>query len=354
MHKKGENSMRLPFGKIPPEILESHVFPYLGANRSDVILGPARGEDASLVQVDDILVASSCDPISGAYKWIGRLAVHISANDISTLGVKPRWFNSCILLPRNSDVKDLDDISRQTHEAAVELGIAVIGGHSEVTLGLDHPIIVGFCMGVAKGGRYITSKGAKEGGKIILTKGVAVEGTAIICTDKSDLVKRVLGEELQQRGAEYINLISVVEEALAAYTFGGVQAMHDPTEGGVAGGLHEIGDASECGFRIYEDKLIIRSETEKICHTFGLDPLRLISSGALLIVADEGKAPALLNHLRSLGINSSIIGEVTNNPKQRTIVTSKGREETLSRPESDELWTVLLKDIHDFDLKNVS
>jgi hydrogenase maturation factor len=351
MHKKGENSMRLPFGKIPPEILESHVFSYLGANRNDVILGPARGEDASLVKTDDVLIASSSDPISGAIRWIGHIAVHISANDVSTLGVKPRWFNSCIMLPETSGIDDLKCVSRQIHKAASELGVAIIGGHSEITPGLEHPLIVGFCMGIAEAGHYITSSGAKEGGKIILTKGVAIEGTAIICTDKSSLVKQILGEDVQQRGAEYISDISIVREALAAFHFGGVQAMHDPTEGGVAGGLHEVGDASHCGFRIYEEKLIIKPETEQICSSFGIDPLRLISSGTLLVVVDNEKAEDLLHHLKSLKLDSSIIGEIVADSTYRKLITSEGREDDLTRPDSDELWRALVKDRHDFDLK---
>ncbi|MGC8849720.1 MAG: AIR synthase family protein [Candidatus Bathyarchaeia archaeon] len=336
--------MRLPFGKVPSEILEAYVYPYLGAERSDVILGPARGEDAAVVEAGKSLIVSSCDPISGALSHIGWLAVNISANDVSTLGVKPRWFHSCILLPEGSDMEDLAAVSRQIHEAAKELGIAVIGGHSEVTPGLSHPVVVGFCMGVASEGRYVKSSGAKPGGTIILSKGVAIEGTAIICADKAEQVRRILGEEAWRKGFEYIKMISVVKEALAAFNFGGVQAMHDPTEGGVAGGLHEIADASRCGFKIYEDRLLIRPETRRICEAFKLDPLKLISSGALLIVADEDKAEPLVKHLEGIGVPASIIGEVVEDPSHRRIVKLNGEEQDLTRPEMDELWKIPLGD----------
>jgi hydrogenase maturation factor len=344
------NKIRLlPFGKIPPNILESSVFPYLGASREDVLLGPARGEDASIVKADDILVASSCDPVTGSEKWMGWLAVHVTANDVSTLGVQPRWFNSCILLPETDDNEKLVMISQQVDEAAKELGVAVIGGHCEVTPGLSHPIIIGFCMGVTKEGDYITSSGAKSGGKIILTKGVALEGTAILCTDRRDLVKRFLGNEVQQKGAEYIRMISVVKDALAAVSIGGVQAMHDPTEGGVAGGLHELSDASKCGFKIYEEYLLIKSETRKICNLFRINPLNLISSGALVIVIDEDKATPLLNYLHKLSIDASIIGEIVDDPTYRKIVTEHDKIVDLSRPDTDELWDALGKGIHDLE-----
>ncbi len=208
-------------------------------------------------------------------------------------------------------------------------------------------------MGVAEGGRYVTSGGAKAGGRIILTKGVAIEGTAIICNDKADLVKEALGESVQRRGAEYIRMISVVREALAAFNFGGVQAMHDPTEGGIAGGLHEMCDASKCGFRIYENKLIVKPETEKICDVLGIDPLRLISSGALMIVVDDDRADGLLGYLRRIGITASVIGDVVDDPRHRKIVKSREGEVNLPRPETDELWRALLEDVHDFDLKKI-
>ncbi|MBS7645672.1 MAG: AIR synthase family protein [Candidatus Bathyarchaeia archaeon] len=332
--------MRLPFGKVPSEVLEAYVYPYLGAERDDVVLGPARGEDAAVVDAGKTLVASSCDPISGALSHIGWLAVNISANDVSTLGVRPRWFHSCILLPEGSSVEDLAVVSHQIHEAAEELDIAVVGGHSEVTPGLSHPVVVGFCMGVAAGGRYVTSSGAKPGGRIILTKGVAIEGTAIICSDKAEQVRSILGEEVWRRGSDYIRMISVVKEALAAFDFGGVQAMHDPTEGGVAGGLHELADASRCGFKIYEDKLLIKPETRIICEAFNLDPLRLISSGALLIAADRDKAEPLVEYLGGMGVPASIIGEVVEDPSHRRIIALNGEELDLARPEMDELWRI--------------
>jgi hydrogenase maturation factor len=144
-------------------------------------------------------------------------------------------------------------------------------------------------------------------------------------------------------------MISVVKDALAAVSIGGVQAMHDPTEGGVAGGLHELSDASKCGFKIYEEDLLIKPETRKICNLFRINPLNLISSGALVIVIDEDKATSLLNYLHKLSIDASIIGEIVDDPTYRKIVTEHNKIADLSRPDTDELWDALGKSTHDLE-----
>lgn len=83
-----------------------------------------------------------------------------------------------------------------------------------------------------------------------------------------------------ERAASFIGMISVVEDALTANEIG-VHAMHDPTEGGVANGLHEMADAAGLGFRVYGgERIPIREETIKICEFYNLNPpLALISSG---------------------------------------------------------------------------
>ena len=62
--------------------------------------------------------------------------------------------------------------------------------------------------------------------------------------------------------------ISIVKDALIAYKTGGVHAMHDPTEGGIIGGIHEIADASKLGVIIFKNKIPIKYETSIICKYF--------------------------------------------------------------------------------------
>jgi hydrogenase maturation factor len=330
-------------GKVPLHLLDQAVFKYLGAKRDDIVFGPSRGEDAAIVRVGRDLLALHCDPISGAYSRIGWIAMNIATNDIATRGVRPRWAVSCILLPEGSDEALLESICRDMDTAAKELGVGIVGGHSEVTPGLDHPIVIVFPVGVAEKGRYVTCSSAKPGGKIILTKSAAIEGTAILASDRAEPLARRFGEEFVERCRSFFGRLSVMKEALLAFEFGGVQAMHDPTEGGLAGGLNELADAAKVGFRIYEDKIPVALETEKICRFFEIDPLRLISSGSLIIVADSESVEGISSRVDDAGIPSIVIGEIVEGGN-RIIVRKGGKEEPLPMPLSDELWSALARE----------
>jgi hydrogenase maturation factor len=333
-------------GKIPSDILERIVFKHLGIKRKDVLLGPKLGEDAAVVKVGGKTLIVSTDPITGASERVGFLAVHVCANDVATRGVQPRWFTSCILLPEGVGEDIVQRICDQVDRAARELGVAVIAGHAEVTPGLNHPIVVGCMMGVAENGRYVTSSGAKPGDKLVLTKGVGIEGTAILASDREDVLSKRLGRDVARRARNFFEKISVVKDAMIAFKTGGVTAMHDPTEGGVAGGLHELADAANAGLKVYKEKMRVPIETRKICNFFGIDPLQLISSGSLLIaVRGEIGVTKLLKNLKASGIAASEIGILTNARKGRTLIEKNGREVELVRPVSDHLWKALAKSL---------
>jgi len=328
-------------GKVPPETLKGIVYRYLGVEREEVILGPALGEDGAVVKVGSKVLISSMDPITGAAERIGWLAVNINANDVATFGVRPLFFSSCILLPEDSGETIVETICKQIDSAARKLGMAVIGGHSEVTPELNRPVIVGCAMGVTEPGRYVTSSGSKAGNKLILTKGAGIEGTAILATERHHKLQGKLDEALLKSAERFYEQISVVEEAVLSFETGGVTAMHDPTEGGVAGGIHELADASNLGVRILEEKIRVSPETARICGVFEIDPLQLISSGALLISAGFRSAREIVNKLMSRGIRADIIGEFLEDPEKRLLVRADGSVIDLVRPLSDHLWSAL-------------
>ena len=335
--------MRLPKGKIPPDILSEVVFKQLGEDRADVILGPSLGEDGALVKVGDKILVSAMDPITGAIEHIGWLAVNVNANDIATFGIRPIFFSSCILLPENSGEDVVKTICSQMHSAAKKLGIAIIGGHAEVTPELPRPIVVGSCMGVAESGRYVTSGGSKPDDLLVLTKGAGIEGTAILADEKREILIEKLGEPLVKSAEAFYNRISVVEEAIIAFETGGVRAMHDPTEGGIAGGIHELADAACLGFRIHEAKIPIAPETHKICDLFAIDPLQLIGSGSLLISAEPERADEIVENITAAGIKASVIGKFSRDASDRILIRKDGSETNLIRPTSDHLWVALEK-----------
>ncbi len=332
-------------GKVPTEILERIVFKNLGVKRKDVIVGPTAGVDVAIVKAGEEILAVSTDPITGAEEWIGWLAVNVSANDVATCGVQPRWFVSCMLLPEGSKADLVDKICRQIDKAARQLGVAVIAGHCEITPGISHPIVVGCSVGVAEGGKYVTSRGAKPGNSLILTKGAGIEGTAILASDKGRELLETFDEKFLKRAEKFFEKISVVEDAITAFKTGGVLAMHDPTEGGVAGGIHELADAAKVGFQVHEEKILIPEETEKICEFFKIDPLQLISSGSLLISAEKERSAEIVDRLSQKGVYTSIIGETRKPSFGRKIVTRERKKVDLVRPISDHLWIALAKQL---------
>ncbi len=332
--------MKLPLGKIPADILKEVVFKNLGAERKEVTVGPAAGIDGAVLDLGDKSLIVSMDPITGAVERIGWLAVNVNANDVATFGVEPAFLFSCIMLPENAEKKLVETISAQMHEAAKHLGIAIVGGHCESTPGLANPIVVGCTMGLTEKGCYVTAGGAKPGDRLILTKSTGIEGTAILATDREQALKKTINPTMLQAAKNFYNQISVVKDALTACKTGGVHAMHDPTEGGVANGIHEMADASNVGAKVFEEAIAVQPETAQICSHFQIDPLQLISSGALLISAEAKSASQIVSSLKRERIQASVIGEFTEN-KNRVLMQKNGGAKALPRPLSDHLWTAL-------------
>jgi hydrogenase expression/formation protein HypE len=309
-HPQLRGAHRMLPGKVPPEILNKIVFPHLGVLDTSVLLGPKLGEDASLIQIGDHVIVASTDPITGSVEDIGWLVVHVNANDIATFGVAPRWFLVSIMLPNGSKPEELESIMTQIDEATKALNIAVVGGHSEVTERLEQPIVVGFMMGLAEKNQYVTSKGAKVGDVLMMTKTIAIEGTAILATEGYDKLSKLLGNDVIKDACKLRDQISVVKEGVTAFDTGHIHAMHDPTEGGLAGGIHELCDASSVGFNIDYDKIPISMPTRLICEVLQLNPLELISSGTMLMSCASENVDMVVNTLKKEGIDTTPIGVI--------------------------------------------
>ncbi len=335
--------MILPPGKIPKDLLEKVVFNHLGIRRKEVAVGPLAGFDAAVINAGSKSIVVSTDPITGALERVGWLAVNVNANDVATFGVEPAFFLSCVMLPEKSDSKMVETISVQMDKATKALGMAIVGGHCESTPGLTNPIVVGCAMGITGKGEYVTSGGAKPGDKLILTKSVGIEGTAILASDRKEQLRKAVDADTLQKAERFYERISVVKEAVAAFGTGFVHAMHDPTEGGLAGGVHEMADAANLGARISEEKIRIEPETVKICDFFKIDPLQLIASGSLLIAAKPDKADEVIQTIETNNIRAAVIGEFVPSPKERLIKRKNGKTGDLARPVSDHLWQALEK-----------
>jgi hydrogenase expression/formation protein HypE len=333
--------MKLPHGKIPVDLLNEVVFKHLGIDRREVVLGPSAGIDGAIIEAGDRSLIFSMDPITGALERIGWLAVNVNANDVATFGVEPAVLFSCILLPEDADRKTVETICVQMDKAARKLGIAIAGGHCEVTPGLPTPIVVGCTFGIARKGKYVTAGGANNGDKLILTKSAGIEGTTILASDREEQLRRVMSKVLLKRAKQFYKQISVVRDARIAFKTGGVHAMHDPTEGGVTGAIHEMADASRLGVKVFQEKIRIEPETARICKFYRIDPLQLIASGSLLIAVQPEFSEDVVWALKKKSIAAEIIGEFLPSPKTRLIIRKSGKVEDLARPVADHLWRAL-------------
>lgn len=332
---------RLRTGRIPEDVLRRCVLNHLGTPSDRVIRGAAIGEDASVIDMGNKVLVAKANPITGAEGNIGRLAVHINANDVATRGAKPLWFMDTIFLPEETNENRLYEIMDEIHTACCELGVQLIGGHTESIRGLDKPIISGFMLGEAKKEKYITTEGAKSDDEIILTKTAGLEGTSILATDLEEKLKRKVDQKTLQRARRMIDKISVVPEALKAVDVGGVHALHTPTEGGVLNGLYEMATAAGIGLRVDEARIPIAPETAVIVETLGVDPLKLLSSGALLMSVDKGYTERILDALEKIHIKASLIGEATVKEEGRIITRNNGTQKKIESVGRDELFRIL-------------
>lgn len=319
-------------GKISPELLRSLVFNNIKVRNEDVILRSEIGEDCAAIDFGSHACILSTDPITGAVKDAGALAIHVSCNDVATSGVRPIGIMMTVLAPPKAVEEDIKRVMEGAGEAALKLGVEIIGGHTEITSAVNRIVISTTAIGKAPKDRIVRSSGAKTGDDVIMTKWAGLEGTSIIASDKEKELETVLTPEDIESVRSFIDNISVVEEGVTAGEFG-ASSMHDVTEGGVLGAAWEIAESSKKGIDIFIDKIPVREVTKKICSVYGIDPYRLISSGSMLITASNGAE--LVRILEKKGIASVIIGRITDDGRN---IIRNGKFFPLNPPDVDELY----------------
>jgi len=298
-------------GKLPRPDLERLLRAYTDRDPR-LVVPPGIGVDAAVLEFGDRYLVAKTDHITFATDAIGWYAVHVNANDVASMGAQPRFFLAAILLPPEQATPELaEDIFRSIHEAAESLGVLVCGGHTEITPGVDRPIVVGHMLGEVERNRLVRPSGLRSGDVLLLTKGLGIEATALIAGERGvQLRQQGYGEDVIERCRSFLHEpgISVVRDARVATAAGQVRALHDPTEGGVATGLAELAAASGVGIEVDAEAMPIAPVTARLCAEFGLDPLGVISSGALLIGCDPDAEGPILSALAQAGIAAARIG----------------------------------------------
>jgi hydrogenase maturation factor len=336
-------SKPLPAGKLPPRLLRKLLESCAVDPSSGVILGPRYGEDAAVIRTSGKYLVAKTDPITFTADRIGWYAVNINANDLATTGARPRWFLATFLLPEGRTREAfVGKIFGETLKACRSLGITLCGGHTEITVGLDRPIVVGQMLGEVAPGKLVRKESQRPGDLVILTKGAAIEGTTILAREKAAALRgKITAKQLKQ--AQQLLLepgISVVRDAQVAIEYGEVHAMHDPTEGGVLTGLVELARAGRLGLRVWREKIPVLSETRALARALKFDPLGLLASGALLITAERSSSPRIVTALRRHRIAAQIVGEIRP-AKDGIKIVEEGRAHPIKIPERDEIARLL-------------
>jgi len=331
--------VRLRSGKLPVSLLQQCIR-FRGAPDRRVLVGPTFGEDAAVIDLGGQCLILKSDPVTFTADEIGWYAVNVNANDVAVMGARPAWFQATIIVPPGTHAAVVRGIFRDIDRSARQLGIAVTGGHTEVSPSVRQPIVAGDMQGIVSRKRLVRSAGARPDDVILLTKAAGIEGTSILARTFSRAARTVLGAQCQRAAARFHRKpgISVVAEALLAAP-AGATAMHDPTEGGVAAGLFEMAAASGRRFVVDLDCIPVLPPTTDLCAHFGLRPLGLIGSGALLLTVSPQRAAGIQRRLRRARIPVTCIGRVARGAGVEA--HRGGRRVRFEWSERDELTRVL-------------
>jgi hydrogenase maturation factor len=326
-------------GKVPLKLL-GKVLPGTWFKGADVVIGPTVGEDAAVVRLNGNLLVAKSDPITLASRDLGRYLVAVNANDIAVMGGTPRWLLVTILLPPGRGAaRHFETIMRQVQDACDEAHIGLVGGHSEVTDGLPRPIAVGTMLGEIQGSRVLDKRTIRPGDELFMTGSVAVEGTAALARDFASVLRsRGLTSTILRRARDLLFEpgISIVRAARIAASIEHVRALHDPTEGGIIGAVYELAVRSKCGILLEANAIPVLEETSVICQALGLDPLRLLASGSLLIAAAPGSETTIAERFSGAGFGLTKIGTFLP-ARHGSWAVSGGKKARLRAPDRDEL-----------------
>ena len=329
----------MDIGKFPPSLLDK-LLRKTGVTDPRVLLGPGVGEDAAVLDLGgETLLLAKSDPITFATDRIGWYAVQVNANDIACTGGVPRWFLATLLVPERFTEDQAEELFTQVLDACNSIGVALVGGHSEVTYGIDRPIVSGTMLGEVARDRLIRTGGAQEGDSIVVTKGIAIEGTALLALERADdLRKAGVSDDTIALSVNLLHSIgiSVIEDARIACTTAQVHSMHDVTEGGLITGLREVATASGLGLAIEEGSVPVLPVTLEVCQALDLDPLGLLASGALIITLPSPDVPSLLKELEKKGIDGMEIGMMMA-PEEGLVYIGREGEVELPQFSRDEL-----------------
>lgn len=327
----------MKIGKVPETVLKRSILKQVHNRRDEVIVGPGIGEDCAVLQLkEEETFIISTDPITGTKEDVGKLAVHITANDIASSGGELIGVMVTALLPPRTREAHIKQIMSNIEAECAKLNMQVLGGHTEITDAVNRPVLTVTGVGKGRKDKLFTEKNIKPNQDVVVSKWIGLEGTSILAKEKEEELLTRYPKHLIETAKGFDDYLSIVKEAATAVK-SGVSAMHDVTEGGIFGALWEMAEGAGVGLKIDLKKIPLKQETVEICEFFRISPYELISSGSLLMITDKGHD--LVAALEEEGIHAAVIGKTTDNNDR--VVISGEESRFLEPPKTDELYKAL-------------
>jgi hydrogenase expression/formation protein HypE len=325
-------------GKIDRQFFETRIAPNLGADRDDIVIGPSHGVDFGVLDIGGRALVTATDPVSIlpqlGFERAARFALDLILADVAVSGVPPSHLSICFTLPETMTDEQFAAVWETIHDECADLGVAVVTGHTARYSDPSHPWIgAATAMGVGDHDEIVRPDGAREGDRLLLTTGPAVESVGLLSTlfpDQLDLPEATIAD-----AQERLDEVHCVRDALTAATAGPVTAMHDVTEGGLAGALNEMATGSGTRFEIDREAVPMRPGVSEVCTHLEIDPWAATSCGSLVITVDPDGVDAVREALEDRGTVVAEIGRVTGESDDGAVLVDG---EPLEHPRVDPSW----------------
>jgi thiamine-monophosphate kinase len=223
------------------------------------------GDDACILELDgenclvvstDLISQKEHIPREMTPRQMGRYVVNINLSDLASMGAKPLGMVFSFGLPGELDEDFIKGLSKGIREACEEHGACVLGGdtkeHREV-------VIAGTAIGKVKKGEFLTRSGAEAGDLICVTGTIGSAAAGFYCLTRNIKEEKFIKAALEPRAR--------VEEGMILAKY--ASACMDISDG-LAFTLHEVARASGVGFLVYEDRVPVDRDVERVSKATGI------------------------------------------------------------------------------------
>ncbi|MBQ6939809.1 MAG: thiamine-phosphate kinase [Alistipes sp.] len=296
----------------------------------------AAGDDAAVIDLGNEVLLLTTDMLTEGIdfdlsyfplKHLGYKAVVRGVNDILAMNGRPEQIVVALGISAKITVEALDALYEGMETACKELGVDLVGG--DTTASMNGLIITISAVGRAAKDEVVYRSGAKEHDLICITSnlGAAYMGLHLLEREKR-VLKDIANPEPQFAGFEYLLERYLKPRAranvLKALADEGIRptSMIDLSDG-LASDLRQICLASQCGARIYLERIPIARQTSELAEQMHIDPVVAALNGGEDHELMFTVPLAMQEKIMALGL-VDVIGHITREEAGVVLVTPDG------------------------------